>query len=196
MIAKVSGTVAGKDGERLVIDTAAGVAYEVIVARDVLEQLPEVGSHIELATYLVVREDGWSLYGFSSQRDRRVFDRLIGVTGVGPRLALSMISGLGTARLLRALRERDIAVLSSVSGVGKRTAERLAVELADKLDDFEIEPVAPVRTGPAQLAQQALLQLGYSATEAETALRTVLANDGGSDASTLIKQALQRLARA
>jgi len=175
MIARLVGTVVAREGDRVIVETASGVGYEVAIPRNVLEQLPAVGGRVELATFLVVREDGWSLYGFAAQADRRIFQRLLGVTGVGPRLAMALVSGLGMQRLTRALRDRDVAVLSSVPGVGRRTAERLAVELADKLDDLDVEAgVAPV-SSTAEAALQALVRLGYSASQADSALRNVMA---------------------
>jgi len=194
MIARLVGTVVAREGDRVIVETASGVGYEVAIPRNVLEQLPAVGGRVELATFLVVREDGWSLYGFAAQADRRIFQRLLGVTGVGPRLAMALVSGLGMQRLTRALRDRDVAVLSSVPGVGRRTAERLAVELADKLDDLDVEAgVAPV-SSTAEAALQALVRLGYSASQADSALRNVMAEDGGADSATLIRRALQQLA--
>jgi len=194
MIARLSGTVVARDGDRVVVETAGGVGYEVVVPRNVWEQLPAVGGRVELATFLVVREDSWSLYGFAGQAERRIFQRLLGVTGVGPRLAMALVSGLGMQRLARALRDRDVAVLSSVPGVGRRTAERLAVELADKLDDLDVEAGGEPVSSAAEAALQALVRLGYSVSQADAALRNAMAEDGGADSATLIRRALQRLA--
>lgn len=194
MIARLAGTVVAREGDRVIVETAGGVGYEVAVPRNVWEQLPSVGGRVDLATFLVVREDGWSLYGFAGQGDRRIFQRLLGVTGVGPRLAMALVSGLGLQRLARALRERDVAVLSSVPGVGRRTAERLAVELADKLDDLDVEAGVTPASSAAEAALQALVRLGYGVAQADTALRNAMAEDGGADSATLIRRALQHLA--
>lgn len=194
MIARLVGTVVAREGDRVIVETAGGVGYEVAVPRSVLEQLPGVGGRIELATFLVVREDGWALYGFTAEADRRIFQRLLGVTGVGPRLAMALVSGLGMHRLARALRERDLGVLASVPGVGRRTAERLAVELADKLDDLDVDAGAPPASSAAEAALQALVRLGYGVSQADAALRSAMAEDGGADSATLIRRALQRLA--
>src|SRR5256886_5374800 len=102
-----------------------------------MERLPAVGEAVSLATELVVRDDGWSLYGFQDEAERRFFQRLIGVTGVGPKIAIALMSALGVERGARAVKERNIGLLASVSGIGKKTAERLALELADKLGEFE-----------------------------------------------------------
>lgn len=196
MIARLTGTVVAREGDRVVVETAGGVGYEVAVPRSVLERLPTIGGRVELATFAVVRDDGWALYGFSAEADRRIFQRLLGVSGVGPRLAIALLSGLGMQRLLHALRDRDVAVLSSVSGVGRRTAERLAVELAGKLDDLELEAGAAPSSSASEAALQALTRLGYGASQADDALREVMAEDGGADSATLIRRALQRLAHA
>jgi len=166
-----------------------------------MERLPAVGETVSLATELVVREDGWSLYGFHDEAGRRFFQRLIGVSGVGPKIAIALLSALGVERGVRAVTERNIALLASVSGIGKKTAERLALELADKLGEFEAAaagaPAAAADGGAAAAALQALEQLGYATVEADRALRQALAADGttsgGGDPETLVRRALQLL---
>jgi holliday junction DNA helicase RuvA len=196
VIAQVSGRLAAKQADRVVVQTAGGVGYEIVVPLGVMEQLPPVGESVSLATELVVREDGWALYGFGKESERRFFQRLIGVTGIGPKLALALLSALGVERGARALQERNIALLSSVSGIGKKTAERLALELADKLREFE-EPGAGGAAGPgdgtAEAALKALERLGYGTAEADRALRDVLAADGGGSTETLVRRALHLL---
>ena len=182
------------------IHTAGGVGYEIVVPLGVMERLPAVGETVTLATELVVREDGWSLYGFQDDAGRRFFQRLIGVSGVGPKIAIALMSALGVERGARAVKERNIALLASVSGIGKKTAERLALELADKLGEFEEAAGAVVpegAAGAAGAALRALERLGYATVEADRALRQVLAADGGSgvDPETLVRRALQLLAQ-
>lgn len=195
MIAQVSGRLAAKQADRVVIQTTGGVGYEIVVPLGVMEGLPGVGEAVSLATELVVREDGWSLYGFHDEAERRFFQRLIGVTGVGPKIAIALLSALGVERGVRAVRERNIALLASVSGIGKKTAERLALELADKLGEFEeaVAPGAAPGGGAAEAALRALERLGYASPEADRALRQVLAANGGNDAETLVRRALQLL---
>ncbi len=196
MIASVAGRLAAKSVDRVVIETAGGVAYEVVVPLGVMERLPAAGETVTLVTELVVREDGWSLFGFLEGAERRFFQRLLGVSGVGPKLAITVLSALGAARAARAIKGRDIATLSSVSGIGRKTAERLALELADKVGDFvgETEAAAPVG-GPAAGALRALEKLGYSTAEADKALRRALGADGGKglDTEALVRRALQLL---
>ena len=196
MIAQVNGRLAAKQADRVVVQTAGGVGYEIAVPLSVMEQLPPVGESVSLATELVVREDGWALYGFRDESERRFFQRLIGVSGIGPKLAIALMSALGVERGARAVKERNIALLSSVSGIGKKTAERLALELADKLGEFE-EPAtlggAAPSTDGAAAALKALERLGYGTVEADRALRDVLAADRGGDTETLVRRALQLL---
>ena len=196
MIASVAGRLAAKSVDRVVIETAGGVAYEVVVPLGVMERLPTTGEAVTLVTELVVREDGWSLFGFLEGAERRFFQRLLGVSGVGPKLAIAVLSALGGPRAARAIKGRDIATLSSVSGIGRKTAERLALELADKVGDFvgETEAAAPVG-GPAAGALRALEKLGYSTAEADKALRRALGADGGKglDTEALVRRALQLL---
>ena len=200
MIAQVSGRLAAKQADRVMIETPGGVGYEIVVPLGVMERLPAVGEAVSLATELVVREDGWSLYGFHDEAGRRFFQRLIGVSGVGPKIAIALMSALGVERGARAVKERNIALLASVSGIGKKTAERLALELADKLGEFEEFAeggAGPTGTGGARGAAEAALhaleRLGYATAEADGALRQALAADGGGDTETLVRRALQLL---
>src|SRR2546430_85977 len=109
-------SLAAKQADRVLIHTAGGVGYEIVVPLGVMERLPAVGETVTLATELVVREDGWSLYGFQDDAGRRFFQRLIGVSGVGPKIAIALMSALGVERGARAVKERNIALLASVSG--------------------------------------------------------------------------------
>ena len=196
MIAQVSGRLAAKQADRVVVQTAGGVGYEVVVPLGVMQRLPAVGEPVTLATELVVREDGWALYGFLDAAERRFFQRLTTVSGVGPRLAVSLLSALGVARGARAVTERNIGLLSSVSGIGKKTAERLVLELADKVGEFVDADGgrAAGAGGAAETALKALERLGYGTAEADDALRQVLAADAGTgSADALVRRALQLL---
>jgi Holliday junction DNA helicase RuvA len=193
MIAAVAGRLDAKGADRVVVQTPGGVAYEVTVPLGVMERLPAVGEAVTLATELVVREDGWALYGFLEDGERRLFQRLLTVNGVGPRIAVAFLSTLGAERGAKAIQQRDLAALSSVSGVGRKLAERLALELSDKLGELVGSQPAPL-DAPARAALAALERLGYGATEAERALRQALAGDGGdADAEGLVRRALHVL---
>ena len=193
MIASISGRLVTKRADRVLVQTAGGVGYEVVVPLGVMERLPAAGETVTLATELVVREDGWSLYGFLETAEQQLFQKLLTVSGVGPRIAVALLSTLGAERGARAIQRKDIAALSSVSGIGKKLAERLALELGDKLGELGSAAVAPV-SGPAEAALTALERLGYGAAEAERALRQALAGDGESaDTEVLVRRALRTL---
>ena len=194
MIAGVSGTLVSKTGDRVVVATPGGVTYEIAVPLGVLEHLPSEGRDVALKTTLVVRDDGWHLFGFDDDVERQVFQRLLGVSGVGPRLALALVSTLGGLRVVRSVKEADIAALSSVPGIGKKTAERIILELRDRLRDIAVSgEKAPA--APTEQAVQALVNLGYSANESERAVREALAADGSQQTVDLIRGALQLLTR-
>ncbi|HKV45521.1 MAG TPA: Holliday junction branch migration protein RuvA [bacterium] len=201
MISRLTGRIAGVQGDRVTIDTAAGVGYEVVVPVSVLERLGPAGSEVTLATELVVRDDAWTLFGFGAETERRFFQRLMTVSGVGPKLALALVSALGLERGARALRDRDTATLASVSGVGKKTAERLVLELADKVGDFVDGGVTgaapPPLGGGARAARQALERLGYSPAESDRAVRRALSESGtqpdADGTEPLVRRALQLL---
>jgi Holliday junction DNA helicase RuvA len=191
VIAAVAGNLAAKTADRVVVQTSGGVAYEVTVPLGVMERLPGIGAAVTLATELVVREDGWSLYGFLDESERRLFQRLLTVNGVGPRIAIAFLSTLGAERGAKAIQKKDLATLSSVSGVGRKLAERLALELSDKLGELVGGQPAPL-DAPARAALAALERLGYGGTEAERALRQALAGDDA-DAEALVRRALHVL---
>ena len=193
MIALLTGTLAIKEADRVVVRTTSGVGYECFLPTRALADLPNPGQPVELHTSLVVREDGQSLYGFTTAEERRVFQRLLQASGIGPRLALAMLSQYPSERLVRSIRERDVAALVAVPGVGKKTAERLILELADKTEDLVAEAAAPA-TSATDAATQALIRLGYSAPEADDAVRRALAQDGRRDTAALLKAALGFLA--
>ena len=193
MIASLAGRLAAKSGDRVVIETAGGVAYEVVVPLGVMERLPAAGETVTLVTELVVREDGWALYGFLDDAERRFFQRLTSVSGVGPKIGIALLSALGVERGARALREKNIALLSSVSGIGRKTAERLALELGEKVEDFIEAPPIAVPVG-AEAALKALERLGYGVPEADRAIRQALAGNGTeTETETLVRRALQIL---
>lgn len=194
MIALITGTLVSRDADQLVVLTDAGVGYAVSVPLETLTQLPPLGSRVMLHTELVVREDAWSLFGFAQPTEREVFRRLLGASGFGPRLALALLSTLGADRVVRAVKGRDLTALSSVTGIGRKKAERLVLELSDKLDDVVVSPTGTMPTGgAADDAIRALTRLGYSSAQAGDAVRTALAGTNGVDAATLIKSALQAL---
>jgi Holliday junction DNA helicase RuvA len=187
MIARVSGTLAAKQIDRIEIMTAGGVGYEIVIPLAVLESLPKLGGEVTLHTALVVKEDGWQLFGFADAHDRSLFHTLLGASGVGPALALGLISALGSGRVVRAIRDRDLTTLQGVPRVGKKVAERLCVELGDKMKDFagadSAGPGAAKPEGVAADSVRALVSLGYATVDAEKAVRAAI-DSGGSKHAT------------
>lgn len=195
MISRIRGTLQLRELDRVEVLTPGGVGYEIAVPRSVFEGLPPLGGEVELRTFQVVREDAVLLFGFLEESDRLVFSRLLTASGVGPRLALSLLSALPAPRLVRAIRERDLAALTAVSGVGKKTAERISLDLANRLDDIAVAGAGPAAKGAgADEALRALTVLGFSPGDADRAIREVLEEEGRpADAQELIRAALARL---
>ena len=196
MISHITGILSSKDIDRVDVMTTCGVGYELQIPLGVFETLPKQGEKISLHTHLVVKEDGWQLFGFSSVFERRLFQKLLTANGVGPSLALGLMSALSAARLVRAIQEKDIPTLQGVPRVGRKKAERLILDLADKLDGIGgEEPGAPrMAGGAAEDAMRALVSLGYTNADAEKGVRAALdAGGSGVSAAELIRAALAKL---
>lgn len=192
MIALVSGRLREHEGDTVLIETASGVGYAITVPLGVLERMPATGSACTLYTELVVREDHWALYGFDRASERTIFQRLLTASGFGPKLALALMSTLGPERAVRSIQQRDIAALATVSGIGRKKAEKLVVELGDRFKEVHID-TTHLPSRPGEEAIKALVGLGYPAANAEAAVRELLAT-GIEDTAQLIRQGLQRLA--
>jgi Holliday junction DNA helicase RuvA len=193
LISRIRGILLAREIGRAEVMTPGGVAYEMEIPTTVYERLPRPGEEVELRTMLVIREDAQLLFGFLEDNERALFTRLIGATGVGPKLAISLLSALPGAALVRAIRDRNLAVLTGVSGVGKKTAERLSVELAGKLDDLAFASSGLAQQAPGvEEALRALVVLGMNALEAENAVRAVIQDRGPLPAQELIRAALAR----
>jgi Holliday junction DNA helicase RuvA len=192
MISQVSGRLVTRDVEQVEITTSGGVTYQVSIPLGTFEALPPRGESVTLFTHLVVRDDEWSLYGFSSARERAVFRRLLAATGVGPALALGMLSRFNADRLVRAIREKDVDTLQSVPRVGRKKAQQLVLDLADKLDDLSDDGVpGTAPSGPgADHAVRALVSLGVAPADADKAVREAMADGGTGDLASLIRAAL------
>jgi len=195
MIARLTGTLVAKGIDRIEIMTAGGVGYELLIPLGVLESLPRTGETVALHTALIVKEDSWQLYGFADANDRALFHTLLGASGVGGALALGLISALGSGRVVRAIRDRDFATLQGVPRVGKKVAERLCVELGDKVKDFagaeSAGGPAAKSDGVAADAVRALAALGYAQNDAEKAVRSALEHAGARGATAdVIRAAL------
>jgi Holliday junction DNA helicase RuvA len=199
LISQISGTLIAKELDRVDVMTAGGVAYEMAIPLGVYESLPHPGEAVMLHTHLVVKEDGWQLFGFSNVFERRVFQRVLNAKGVGPALALGLLSTLTADRLVRAIRDKDVVTLQSVPRVGRKKAEQLILDLADKLGDLQVSGPAGVagarpEGAGADDAIRALVSLGYSAVDAERAVRQAIDDGGrGVGAAELIRSALGKI---
>ena len=201
MISRIRGTLLRKELERVEVMTASGVGYEVSVPARLHDRLPTRGGEVDLYTAMVVRDDAMELFGFLDARDKELFLRLQKTSRVGPAVALGLLGELPATRLIRAIRAKDHDVLRTVTGVGKKTAERIALELADKLDDLVTAEEGGEATTVSTEAVQALRSLGYGAKESEEAVHAVrkALDDDGSDAEPdlateeMVKRALQHL---
>jgi holliday junction DNA helicase RuvA len=196
MIARIQGTLVAGGLDRIEVMTASGLAYEVLVPLGVLETLPRVGGEVSLHTAMVVREDAWLLFGFATAEERKLFQRLMGTTGVGPSLAMNLLSTLTAERLVRAIRDGDLAALTQVPRVGKKLAERLVLELRDKIEGTGVEGASPAGkpsapAGPGADAVRALVALGYAPVDAERAVRGSLESAAkGESTADLIRRSL------
>ena len=193
MIGRLSGILLEKNPPQLLLDVQ-GVAYEVDVPMSTFYNLPANGERVTLFTHLVVREDAHLLYGFGSDGERRAFRQLLKVNGIGAKIALSVLSGLSVAELANAITLQETARLTRVPGIGKKTAERLLLELKDKLGADVTQAVGVNRAPPPTSdIMHALLALGYSEKEAAAAIKEL--PDGVAVADG-IKQSLKRLAKS
>ena len=189
MIGRISGTLVEKVPPQVVV-MAAGVGYEIDVPMSTFYNLPRTGEAVELLTHLVVREDAHLLYGFLTAGERTAFRQLLKVSGVGPKVALAVLSGLSVDDLAAAVATEDAARLTRVPGIGKKTAERLVLELRDKLPS--VLPAGKTAAQHSPDVLNALLSLGYNAREASVAIRDLPPDLALADA---IRQALKVLAK-
>ncbi len=202
MIGRLRGRLAEKHPPRLLLDVN-GVGYEVEAPMSTFYQLPDLGEEVSLHTHLVVREDAQALYGFYTQRERALFRSLIKVSGIGPRVAITILSGISADDFVACVNLNDTAALTRLPGIGKKTAERLVVEMRDRLADWgdgatPATLAAPGTVHPSggdavQDAVSALIALGYRAPDASRMVRAVATEDLGSE--ELIRRALQATVR-
>ena len=190
MIAYLMGTVAGTDQASAVIDVN-GIGYSVFMSNRALSRLPRTGEQVRVFTHLQVREDDMSLYGFLTLEEKDLFTKLIGVTGVGPKVALAALSTFEPDELVEAIVAEDVKAVSRIPGVGRKSASRIVLELKGSLESGFGQSAAPTReSANVKLAAETLMAMGFSPTEAEVALR-----DAPADATeaALVKYALKRI---
>lgn len=189
MIAHVTGRVAGKSAAACVLEVG-GIGLKLFMSTSALSHLPAEGDEVTVFTHLHVREDELTLFGFESMEEQDLFEKLITVSGVGPKVALSALSALAPADLAGAVAREDDALIASVPGIGKKTAQRIIIELKDKLGAGELNPRAGVRGGASNEATDALVSMGFSTAEVAVALKGY---DGADDAQAMLRHALKRL---
>jgi len=195
MIVSVRGRLREKGATLAWIDVG-GVGYGVQISLSTFEALPRVGEEVELLTTQVVREDSQQLFGFSTREERRLFDLLMTVSGVGPKVALAVLSGLRPEALARSIRENDVGALTTVSGVGRKTAERILVDLRDKLGgEAPSSPAAAPKGGAFEDAVSALVSLGFQRPSAVKAVQSV-AENGGLPIEEWVRRALAAVGKA
>jgi Holliday junction DNA helicase RuvA len=204
MIGRLRGTLLSKHAPSLLVDVG-GVGYELEAPMTTFYELPEVGSEVTLHTHLLVREDAQLLYGFASEQERLMFRTLIKVSGVGAKLALALLSGMAAGEFAHTVQHNDIARLTRVPGVGRKTAERLIVEMRDRLPALGLESSEPgmvaAESGPAAAGQpdalkdaiSALIALGYKPQEASRMVNAVDSKDKPSE--EIIRQALKSVSQ-
>jgi Holliday junction DNA helicase RuvA len=194
MIARLSGTVLEKHPMRVVMDVG-GVGYEVHVPLSSFAAVGDPGATLTLRVHTHVREDALMLYGFASALEQLVFERLIAVSGIGPKLALSVLSGLAPEELVQAIARADVARLTSIPGIGKKTAERIVLELKDKLAAVATAGTLLAPAGPREDLVSALLNLGYHRPLAEKAVDRTLQDGADRGFEPLLRAALKVLSR-
>lgn len=195
MIAYLTGRLFRKAPESLVVDVN-GVGYRVVVSLNAFAALPDEGQRVELAIHTHLRENALELFGFVDPTEKALFAALLGVSGVGPRMAINILSGMPTRELIEALAGGDVPRLVSMPGVGKKTADRLVVELRERAARLRTGPAGAAARAPfaaeAEEAVSALVNLGYRQAEADQAVRWAR-EQGNEDLATIIRQALRRL---
>jgi holliday junction DNA helicase RuvA len=207
MIAHLSGTLLSKHATSVILDVA-GVGYEVTIPLSTFYELEDAGSKVQLRIYTHVREDALQLYGFKSARERELFLRLISVSGVGPKLGITLLSGMNADEIIASIRTNNLARLTLVPGIGRKTAERLVIELRDKVASLSSpeleEELGPESGSPAVSSEDsmrsdalsALLNLGYQRSSAEKAVTAAINEGGDLSVESILRNSLRKLAKA
>ncbi len=199
MISRLTGILAAKRAPQILID-CHGVGYEADVSMTTFYQLPEVGEQVSVWTHLLVKDDSHRVVGFMQERERKLFRQLIRISGVGPKMALTILSGIDEQQFALCVSNSDVAMLTRLPGVGKKTAERLIIEMRDKIDLVLLEsPSSSAVVGTQSIvseALEALQALGYKAADAEKMLSRAQQGESADSASKLIRKALQMMVKA
>jgi Holliday junction DNA helicase RuvA len=196
MIAHLRGRLLAKHPNQAVVETG-GVGYDVTISIPTFSDLPAAGNEVALHIHTHVREDQIALYGFLRPAEKQLFEKLITVSGIGPKLAVTILSGMPADEMVGAIRGNDIARLTRIPGIGKKTAERMVLELRDKLPPAQVGevPAAPVMSATEEDVLSALVNLGYQRTAAERALASVAKNGKDGSFEALFRNALAALTK-
>jgi Holliday junction DNA helicase RuvA len=177
MIAHLRGRLLSKHPNQAIVE-AGGVGYDVTISIPTFSDLPKAGGEVALHIHTHVREDSLALFGFMRVEEKKLFEKLIGVSGIGPKLAITILSGMSTEFMVAAIRGNDVGTLTKIPGIGKKTAERMILELRDKLDQFGVAPSIATATPVEEDVMSALVNLGYQRTAAERAVSAAAGADG------------------
>jgi Holliday junction DNA helicase RuvA len=206
MIAHLAGTLLEKQATSVIVDVG-GVGYEVAIPLSTFYELEDPGSRVLLRIYTHVREDALQLYGFKTARERELFTRLISVSGIGPKLGITLLSGMSADEMIGAIRTNNLARLTLIPGVGRKTAERLVVELRDKIESLSATDASGAPTKPEPESEvmiedavhadalSALVNLGYQRAAAEKSITAALSEGGDLTVESILRKSLRRLAK-
>ncbi|HXB63080.1 MAG TPA: Holliday junction branch migration protein RuvA [Acidobacteriaceae bacterium] len=189
MIAHLRGVLLAKHPNQAIVE-CGGVGYDVTISVPTFSGLPTEGAEVSLVIYTHVREDQIALFGFSETIEKKLFEKLIAVSGIGPKLAITVLSGLPAEKLVGAIRGGDHAMLTRIPGIGKKTAERVVLELKDKLDEIGSGPTAASGGAAGDDVLSAMVNLGYARPAAQKAIETALASGGAEDFEQLFRAAI------
>lgn len=195
MIAHLRGKLIAKNAGGQAIVEAGGVGYELAISVPTFADLPAIGADVALHVHTHVREDALALYGFFRSEEKQLFEKLLSVSGIGPKVALNILSGIKAETLVAAIRGNDVAQLTRVPGVGKKTAERMVLELRDKLDDFAAAPTIAAASPLESDVLSALINLGYPRAAAERAMAASALQNGGKSFEAVFRAALAAMGK-
>jgi len=194
MIAHLRGKLIAKHPNQVIVE-AAGVGYDVTISVPTFSELGGIGTDVALHVHTHVREDAIALFGFLHPEEKQLFEKLLSVSGIGPKLAVTILSGMAAAEMVAAIKGNDVAKLTKIPGIGKKTAERMVLELRDKLKDFGLAPAAPPSSPMEEDVLSALTNLGYQRPLAEKAVATVIRSGQPKEFDAMFREALALLSK-
>jgi Holliday junction DNA helicase RuvA len=194
MIAHLRGRLIAKHPNQAIVE-AAGVGYDVTITVPTFSELGSLGSDVAMHIHTHVREDAIALFGFLHREEKQLFEKLLSVSGIGPKLGITILSGMAAGDMVGAIKGNDVAKLTKIPGIGRKTAERMVLELRDKLKDFGLQPAAPPTSPTEEDVLSALTNLGYQHPLAEKAVATVARSDTKQEFDVMFRDALALLSK-